>query len=208
MKKLLFTLTLAIMTAMVVKSQSQYEAGMERAFGLWKEGKTTEAVAMFERIGQAEKENWVPMYYAANVLISTSFELNDMAMQNSMLEKAKGIIAEAHKRSENNSEITTLEGMLYTGYVTMDPGTFGMKYSPTIMQLHNKAIALNPDNPRAHSNKIQYEMGSARFFGNDLTPYCEQMKEILPKFENQKLEVPFAPSYGAERAKQIAESCE
>ena len=207
MKKLLFTLTLAIMTALVVKSQSQYEAGMQKAFGLWEDGKSTEAVAMFERIGQAEKKNWIPMYYAANVLISTQFELKDMAMQNSMLEKAKEIIKEAHKRSENNSEIITLEGMLYTGYVAMDPGTFGMKYSPMIMQLHNKAVALDPDNPRAHSNKIQYEMGSARFFGTDLTPYCEQMKEIIPKFENQKLEEPFAPSYVIETAKQIAESC-
>ena len=35
----------------------------------------------------------------------------------------------------------------------------------------------------------------------------KQMKEILPKFENQKLDDPFAPSYGVERARQVAESC-
>jgi len=208
MKKILFTLALALMTASLVKSQSQYESGMQKAFGLWQDGKNTEAIALFERIGQAEKDNWVPLYYAANVLISSQFQVEDVTTRNSMLEKAKGIIAEAHKRSENNSEITTLEGLLYTGYVSMDPETFGMKYSPMIMQLHSKAVALNPENPRALANKIEYEMGSARFFGSDLKPYCEQMKEILPKFENQKLEVPFAPSYGIERAKQVAQSCD
>jgi len=208
MKKLLFVFAMAFLVASAVKSQSQYESGMQKAFEFWKDGKSNEAVAMFERIAQAETDNWVPLYHAANVLISTQFRLKDVDARNNMLEKAKKVIAEAHKRSENNSEITTLEGMLYTGYVSMDPGTYGMKYSPKIMQLHSKAVALNPDNPRALANKIEYEMGSAKFFGNDLKPYCTQMKEIIPKFENQKLEVPFAPSYGIDRAKQVANSCE
>lgn len=208
MKNLLLIIMLALMTATIVSSQSQYESGMQKAFGLWQEGKSNEAVAMFERIGQAEKDNWIPLYHAANVLIATQFQIEDKVMKNSMLEKAKEIIAAAHKRSENNSEIITLEGLLYTGYVAMDPATFGMKYSPTIMQLHGKAIELDPENPRAHANQIEYEMGSARFFGTDLAPFCVRMKEIIPKFENQKLEVPFAPSYGIERAKQVAESCD
>lgn len=208
MKKIVLIVLIAMITATVVKSQTQYESGMKKAFMLWGEGKDMEALAMFERIGQAEKDNWVPMYHAANVLISTQWNEKDLVKKNEMLEKAKTIIAEAHARDANNSEITTLEGMLYTSYVAMDPGTYGMKYSPMIMQLHSKAVALNPDNPRALANKIEYEMGSARFFGNDLAPYCAKMKEILPKFENQKLEVPFAPSYGIERAKQVAGSCD
>ncbi|MDF1696792.1 MAG: hypothetical protein P1U56_13205 [Saprospiraceae bacterium] len=207
MNKIILVFALAVLTATIVKSQSQYEAGMQKAFTLWQEGKDTEALAMFERIGQVEKDNWVPIYHATNVLISSQFNEKDMVKKNEMLDKAKEMIAEAHLRSEHNSEITTLEGLLYTGYVAMDPGTFGMKYSPMIMQLHAKAVELDPNNPRAWANKIEYEMGSARFFGSDLTPFCAQMKEIIPKFENQKLEVPFAPSYGIERAKQVAESC-
>ena len=208
MKKILFVFALAFLTATIVKSQSQYEQGMTKAFELWGEGKSNEALALFERIAQAEVNNWVPLYHAANVIISAQWNETDMTKKNAMLDKAKEIIAEAHKRDENNSELTTLEGMLYTSYVAMDPGTYGMKYSPIIMQLHNKAIALDPENPRAHANKIEYEMGSARFFGNDLTPFCIQMKEIIPKFENQKTDIPFAPSYGIERAKEVAASCD
>ena len=207
MKKIVLVFALAVITATIVKSQSQYESGMVQAFELWQTGKNNEALALFERIAQAEKDNWVPLYHAANVAISSTWDEKDITKKNAMLEKAKSIIAEAHKRDENNSEITTLEGMLYTSYVAMDPGTYGMQYSPIIMQLHGKAIALDPDNPRAHANKIEYEMGSARFFGNDLAPFCAQMKEIIPKFENQKSDVPFAPSYGIERAKQVAASC-
>jgi len=208
MKKLILVFALALITATIVKSQSLYETNMEKAFGFWNDGKATEAVALFERIAQAEEDEWIPLYHAANVLISTQFRIQDLTQRNAMLEKAKGIIAEAHQRSENNSELTTLEGLLYTGYVSMDPGTYGMKYSAKIMQLHNKAVAMNPDNPRALANKIEYEMGTAAFFGNDTAPFCEQMKEIIPKFENQKLSEPFAPSYGIERAKKVANSCD
>lgn len=207
MKKIIFLLAISLCFATISICQSQYESGMNKAFGLWKEGKTTEATALFERVGQAEKDNWIPLYHAANVLITTQFQLKDVAVKNDMLEKAKGIIEEAQKRSENNSELLTLEGMLYTAYVAMDPGTYGMKYSPLVMQLHSKALAINPDNPRALANQIEYEMGSARFFGNDLSPFCKRMKEIIPKFESQKLEEPFAPSHGVDRAKQVAGSC-
>lgn len=207
MKKLILVFAMALMTATIIKSQSLYETNMEKAFRFWSEGKVTESVALFERIAQAEKGEWIPLYHAANVLISGQFSIEDQTERNAMLEKAKGIIAEAHQRSENNSEIITLEGLLYTGYVSMDPGTYGMKYSSKIMQLHSKAVALNPDNPRALANKIEYEMGTAAFFGNDSAPFCKQMKEIIPKFENQKLSAPFAPSYGIERAKKVAESC-
>ena len=190
-----------------VSAQSQYEAAMQQAFELWKENKSMEAFAMFDRIGQAEKENWVPLYHAANVLISSSFAIESTEERNTTLEKAKAIIAEAHNRSADNSEITTLEGLLYTGYVAMDPSVYGMQYSGKIMELHGKAIALNPDNPRAHANKIEYAMGSARFFGQDLAPFCEQMKAIIPKFDEQQSDIPFAPSQGKERALQIANSC-
>ena len=207
MKKIIFLLAISLCFATISIAQSQYESGMNKAFGLWKEGKNSEAVALFERIAQAEKDNWIPMYHAANLLISDQFQLKDVTVKNDMLKKAKGIIENAHKRSENNSELLTLEGMLYTAYVAMDPDTYGMKYAPIIMQLHGKASGINPNNPRALANQIEFEMGSARFFGNDLSPFCEKMKEIIPKFENEKPSEPFAPSHGLERAKQIADSC-
>lgn len=207
MKKIIsiFVITFCFVTISIC--QSQYESGMNKAFGLWKEGKSTEATALFERIAQAEKDNWIPLYHAANVLIATQFQLKDQTVKNDMLEKAKAIIESAHKRSDNNSELITLEGMLYTAYVAMDPETFGMKYTPIVMQLHARALEINPNNPRALANQIEYEMGSARFFGSDLTPFCERMKKIIPKFENEISSEPFAPSHGLERAKQIVNSC-
>lgn len=190
-----------------LNAQSQYEDGMKKAFQLWEEKKPTEAIALFDRIGQAEKDNWIPLYHATNILIVEAFRAKDKTERMAMLEKAKEAIKEAHERSPENSELLTLEGMLYTGYVAMEPEVYAMKYSQKIMELHDKAIELNPENPRAHVNRIEYEMGTARFFKQDLQPFCERMEKVLPKFDVQDLEVPFSPRYGKERVELIIKNC-
>ncbi len=204
---IIFLLTL-VMTTLTLSAQGQYEQGMQKAFALWRQdNKPMEAVALFERIAQAEKDNWLPSYHAANVLILSSFGNEDKDKVNEILEKAKTIIAEAHDRSPDNSEIYTLEGLLYTGYVAMDPATFGMTYSGKIMGLHQKAIELDKTNPRAQLNAIEYEIGGARFFKTDLKIFCDRLEAAKPLFEKQKQETPFHPSYGIQRIPDIKKQC-
>ena len=187
--------------------QGQYEQGMKKALGLWGENKNTEAVALFERIAQAEKDNWVPVYYAANVLIVSAFEAKDLTLKNEMLEKAKEHIETAHERSPQNSEITTMEGLLLTAYVAMDPATYGMTYSMPIIELHKKAIEYDDTNPRAHANLIEYEIGTAKFFKQPLEPFCEKLEKVLPLYDNQKADYPFAPHYGKDRVVASMKQC-
>jgi len=206
MKNLILIIATVLFT-ININAQDKYMQGMGKALGLWGEGKGMEAVALFERISQAEKDNWLPPYYAANVLIVESFSSKDPVKVNEMLEKAEKFIKQAHERSPDNSEIVTMEGLLYTGYVAMDPAQYGMIYSPKIMGLHGKAMGLDSLNPRAHANAIEYEMGSARFFGTDLKTFCERLEAVKPLFENQNSEVPFYPSYGIERIEENMKEC-
>jgi hypothetical protein len=188
-------------------AQSQYESGMKKAFDLWTDAKPMDASAMFERIAIAEKDNWIPYYYAAQTLITASFETKDVTTVNEILKKADTFIKAGQKISPDNSELITLEGLLYTGYVAMDPQTFGMQYSGKIMNLHDKAIELDESNPRAQLNKIEYSMGSARFFGQDLTQFCESIKGTRALFENQKSPAPFYPKYGEDRIEILLKQC-
>jgi hypothetical protein len=196
-----------LISGVSLSAQGAYTEGMKKGMNLWQEGKAMEASALFERIASAEKDNWIPCYYAAQTLITESFQNGDASLKNEILEKAKVFVESAHERSPNNSEVTTLEGLLYTGYVAMDPGTYGMKYSQKIMELHSRAIMLDAENPRAHANKIEYEMGSAKFFNQDPAPLCAKMKKILPLFDKQKSTVAFAPSYGKDRVEQVVKEC-
>ena len=208
MKNTIFTILSAVIFSVTIYGQgTAYDQGMQKAFGLWEENKAMEASALFERIGEAEKDNWIPYYHAANALISSSFNMEDKSKRNEVLKKAKTIIETAHKLSPDNSELITLEGVLYTGYVAMDPETYGMQYSSKIMGLHGKALELDPKNPRAQLNKIEYEIGTARFFGQDLGTFCGPLSKTRPLFENQDSSVPYAPSYGIQRLDPIMAQC-
>lgn len=207
MKSIITSIILVLISLSFSTAQDQYTAGMQKALGLWGENKNTEAVALFERISQAEKDNWLPAYYAANVLIVSSFGNTDESLINEMLEKAKVHIETAHKRSPKNSEVTTLEGLLYTAYVAFSPETYAMQYSPKIMELHEVAKALDERNPRAYLNAIEYEMGTARFFNQDLSTFCERLEALKPMFEKQASDFPFAPNYGMERVDESMKQC-
>lgn len=205
--KNLISIILLVSSCFCLNAQDQYATGMEKAFGLWSENKPMEAVALFERISQAEKDNWLPAYYTANVLITSSFNLKDESKINEQLKKAKQYIELAHERSEKNSEIKTLEGLLYTAYIAFDPPTYAMTYSQKVLELHQEAIGLDNVNPRAQLNMIEFEIGSARFFNQDLTTFCKRLEEVVPLFDSQKKETPFAPQYGKERVDSIKKQC-
>lgn len=207
MKKTILIITLLALVANTLTAQSKYEDGMTQAFKMIEKNKINESIALFERISQSEKKKWLPTYHAAHTLIWTSFGINEKEARENNLERAKILITEAHKRSENNAEIISLEAMLYTSYMAFDPATYGMMYAAKIEGLHNKAIAIDDTNLRVIVGKIQYDSGKAAFFGQDMEPYCKKMKEIIPKFNEHKSSEPFAPSHGLEQAKGFVQNC-
>lgn len=207
-----FGMVLILLTMGMSTYAQQFEAGMQKALGLWQEGKIQEASALFERIGSAKgldcTQAWLPLYYGANVMISSSYAEADKEKRALMLQKAESLIEEADKRSPYNAEIITLKGLLYTSYVAMDPATYAMEYSPKVMTQYQMAIQIDPKNPRAQSNNIEYQMNTAKYFGKDVAEFCERMKAILPLFDTQAQDYPFAPSWGKERATKISASCD
>jgi len=207
MKKSIITSVLFVILSFCLTAQSKYVSGMNKAFSLIGEKKINESVALFERISQAETDKWLPSFHGAHTLIWNSFGVKEKSELESLLEQAKLLIAESHRRSNNNAEIYSLEAMLYTSYMAYDPATYGMMYAAKIEGLHNKAFDLEPTNPRVLAGKIRYDHGKSMFFGQDPAPYCDKMKKIIPIFNENRSEEMFAPSYGLEQAKMFIQSC-
>lgn len=204
MKKII-TLLL-VLVAVTVSAQTKYEKGMTKAFELWQENKLTEATALFERISKVEKTEWLPLYYVATIEILSSFGLKDEAKLNSKLKKAQEFLEEAKSISPNNPEIIINQASLNTAYIAFDGQKYGMTLSMKNAQLYQKALALAPNNPRVILGKAEWEMGSARFFGKSIEPYCKDVEKALKLFEKEKLPK-FYPKYGKQRAKQILKQC-
>lgn len=205
MKKLLFiALTLVFVN---VQSQSQYENGMSKAFELWGTGDMTAAEQLFERIAKAEKDAWLPYYYVAQINSLKSWEEKDVNVLKAQLDKAQEYIDIAKSISPNNPEIMVMQAHVYTNWVAFDGATYGMKYGGVIAEIYNKALGLAPKNPRVVYNKAEWDMGSARYFGKDTAPYCEDIKKSIALFDSFEPETEFSPNWGRERAEQVLAEC-
>lgn len=205
MKKLIVITFLLVGT--LANAQDKYSNGMQKAFQLWGEGKTAEASNMFERISSVELDNWLPAYYASQVNTVASFGEKDKEKLTQQLEKAQEFIDIAKAISPDNPEILVQQAMIYTAWVAFDGATFGMVYSGKVVALYQKALHLDPENPRVVFSKAEWDMGSAKFFGQDTTPYCKDIERSLELFANFKPESPFHPNWGKDRAEEVTENC-
>jgi tetratricopeptide (TPR) repeat protein len=203
--------TIIVITAFLVSSllcgQTQFEQGMEKAFSLWGEGKTTEATALFERIASAEKNNWLPNYYIGLINTTEAFNPKNKDKVNSLVEKAQDAIDNATLISPNNAEIMVIQALIYTVILVQDPMTNGMKYSALAMEQYNKALAIDPNNPRVVFGKAEFELGGAKWSGVDTKPICNQIAKSLELFATFKPETAFYPKWGEERAKEVFKNC-
>ncbi len=205
--KIIVTLLL-LFTATMMHSQASYQKGMIKAFELWENKKPDEAINLFERIAQAEKENWLPFYYAAQVHVITTFGTKDAEEIESRLKKAQDFLNEAKTFSKNNAEILIMEAMLNTSYVVYNPSVYGMTHSAKVEELYQKAKVLEPENPRASLYHAEWKMGGAKFWGKDPKAFCPEIEKAILYFENEKSnDIPFYPKWGMDQVKRIQQNC-
>lgn len=199
--------SIALFICSLLSAQSQYEQGMGKAMQLWGAGNNTEAVATFERIASVEKTNWLPNYYVAFINTIDVFGAKDKTKIPALLTKAQDAIDNATVISPNNPEIMVVQAMLYTAILVQDPMTNGQKYGALAMEQYNKALIIDPKNPRVLFSKAEFEIGGAKYWGTDTKPMCQAIAKSIELFANFKPETPFHPSWGLDRAQQALISC-
>lgn len=205
MKKLVFTL--AIILSFTVTAQDQYTKGMAKAMALWQQGKTTEAANLFERIAMAEEDNWLPYYYVTQLNTIAAFGTKEEEEVSQLLAKAKDYLAMAQRISTNNAELLVQEAMINTAWIAFDGATYGPTLAGKNAQLYTQAAQIAPENPRVVYAKASWDMGSARYFGKDTTPYCKDLEKALELFATFEEPTPFYPNWGVEQATKELEQC-
>jgi len=205
MKKL--SIIALLLVSAITIAQTNYEQGMQKAFELWGQNNPTEASNFFERIAKAEPDNWLPLYYAAQINIVNSFGERNEEKLSSQLKKAQDLINDATAISKNNPEILVLQALLHTAWIAFDGATYGMTLSGKVVVLYTKAEILAPENPRVVYCKAEWNMGSARYFGQDTAPFCKDLEHALQLFANFKPETSFSPNWGKDRVEALLQSC-
>ncbi len=202
-KTIIFLLSFAICSTTFAQND-KYTAAMEKAVAQTDTARNLEgfkaAGNMFERIANAEQEQWLPFYYHAFCQVRQAIiVMNDGDGKATVpyLDKAQESIDIAQKLSPNNSEIVTMQGYIYQGRIWENPMTKGAKYGPKSGGVLDKAIELNPENPRAYYVKGQGIFYTPAFFGggaDNARPLLEKAKELYDKEERENA---LSPAWGS-----------
>jgi tetratricopeptide (TPR) repeat protein len=190
------------------KYEQAMKKNIETVYHVKAPNEIQEAVNSFERIALAEKDHWEPSYYAAFGYIMLSEQEKEGAKKDAYLDQALASIGKARKIAPSESEIEAIEGFVHMMRVSIDPATRGPQYSGLAMQLFGKAVALNPENPRALLFTALMQQGMAKFFGSPVTEACGTLTKALEKFDSFKSENALAPTWGKGIAENMKKGCQ
>jgi hypothetical protein len=166
------------------------------------------AINTFDRIANAEKTKWEPLYYSAFGYVMMANQEKESIKKDSYLDLATSSIEKAKTIQENESEIIAMEGFIHMIRLTVDPGSRGQKYSTLAMQSFEKALETNPENPRALMLLAQLQFGTSKFFGAPATEACGTVTKALEKFDTYKSNNPIAPRWGKQMTEGLKQNCQ
>lgn len=161
----------------------------------------------FHRIGEAEKTKWEPFYYEAYCYTMMANNEAVATKKDVYLDLALAASKSGATLASGESELVAMEGFVHMLRVTVDPASRGQQYSGMAFQSFNKAVAMNPENPRALSLLAQMEYGVAQFFGSPTKDACATAEKAVEKFETYKSDNLLAPKWGKGMTEGLKEKC-
>ena len=192
-------------------SQSKYEAGMARGLEQFKNAKSAEdmtaASAFFERVADAEKDKWLPYYYAAYTNHLTGW-MNPKADKDKVAEKTKDLISKAELLEQNNSEIFCLRQMVAIQQLTVDAMTRYQTYGAEANAAIAKAKKADPNNPRPYFLDGQYWLNVPEAFGGGKATAKKLVEKSLELYKTFQPASPLHPNWGKEEAEKLLASCQ
>jgi hypothetical protein len=201
---------LLLCAVLVVRGQSEkYASAMKKNLALFDSAKTTQDFQSlsntFERIGDAEKTQWLPYYYAGLALTTAGWidpkldKESNSARINTLCDKAESI--------EKNSEIYSLRNMSATQQMMVDPQTRWQTFGQQASAALQKGMDMDPGNPR-----LYYLQGMSLF--NTPVAYGGGKDKAKPVFEKavalyKTAQVkPLYPNWGEKESEAMLAKCQ
>lgn len=195
---LIFSLGIMISAAQENNYQEAMRAAIEKMEYSDELSNLREAANTFERISMTEVNEWLPLYYASYSIIVMSYLEQNLDKKDPYLDKAQTFLDKAFKIAPKESELFALQAFLYPSRITVDPMTRGMEYIGKMNTAIDKAIELNPENPRSYYLRAITLFNMPEQFGGGAKvarPHFEMAKEKFDKFEPES---PLHPHWGKE----------
>ena len=226
MKQLLLAATVVLSVAAHAQSDKYMDA-MKKNLALFDSAKTTadleNVAAGFQRIGDAEKTQWLPYYWQGLVLATMGWKyfpdpkgvtavkvdnlsqtVDDLASRiNAVADKADAIATDNNAKSE----ILTIRYMALTQQMIVDPQSRYMTYGAQAGQDLQKAIQLNPNNPRAYYLQAMGVYGTPEQYGGGKAPAKPLFQKAVDAGKAEQVQ-PLYPHWSLDQAVNMLALCQ
>jgi len=161
----------------------------------------------FERIAFAEKNQWLPYYYAALSRVNSQYFTDDFSLTDDIMDVAQRQIDVADSLMPNNSEIILVKALVLRTRIFVHPMTRGASFGRQSSELIELAMQLDPENPRTY-----LEMGQSLFyvppqFGGGADQACPYIAKAKEKYAAFKPLSPLHPNWGETRMHELWMQC-
>ena len=212
MKKMILALML-LSSIMTYAQSDKYTTAMQTNLDMFDSAKTTAdfqgVAAAFERIGDAEKTQWLPYYYAGLALTMpgwTDTKLDKDANAErikTLCDKADGLA----KDNADKAEILAVKNMAATQQMLVDPQSRWSSYGQEGAGYLSKAKQLNPNNPRLYYLEGAGIFGTPEQFGGGKTKAKPVLQKAVELYKADQPK-PLYPRWGLKQAEDMLAQCQ
>jgi hypothetical protein len=208
MKSILFSFLM--LGVLYSSAQSdRYTEAMKKNLSLFDSARTTadfQSLAnTFERIGEAEKTQWLPYYYAGLALSTSGW--NDPNLDKDANAARINALCDKAAALDNNSEIYALRNMSATQQMMVDPQTRWQTYGMQAAKDLDEGLKLNPDNPRLYFLRGESIFNTPPAFGGGKEKAKPVFEKALALFKTDKPK-PLYPDWGKVRTEEELAKCQ
>jgi hypothetical protein len=208
MKKIVLSIALFSCTICVFAQSEKYKAAMKDKIAVIDTLRDVTALkniaAAFERIGDAEKNQWLPYYYSALALanagnfiyVNNPSNPGELKNLDVLADKADQMLTKAEALNKENSEIYTVKKMIASLRMMVDPMSRYMTYGPKAQEALETAKKLNPDNPRIYLLQGEDKFFTPEQFGGSKAEAKKLFEEALKKYDAFKPATDLDPDWG------------
>ncbi|MEO6453197.1 MAG: hypothetical protein ABIN97_03955, partial [Ginsengibacter sp.] len=174
----------------------------------FQKGNFAELANTFERIGDAEKTQWLPYYYASYATVMNGFINQDKSKSDGIADKAEQLIMKAETiAGKENSETDVIKSMIASIHMMVDPQTRWQQYGEASASNIEKAKQLDPSNPRPVYLEGQSKFYTPESFGGGKAPAKILFEKAMAMFDAFKPNSELDPTWGKASTQYFLSMC-
>lgn len=210
---ILLTLCLIVWFTTATYAQSErYMGAMQKNLSLMESSFKNPADLLslannFERIATAEKNQWLPYYYAAFCQVNLGFMEQDKDKVDAIADKANALIEKADSLMPNHSEIACIKSMIATCHMLVNPMQRWQQYGTASNNFIDAAIKQNTNNPRPYYLRGQSLKNTPENFGGGCKTAKPVLEMALEKFNAFSPANLLEPNWGKPQLEQVLATC-